>query len=113
MDYWTDPSVWRERRRELLREAQRRQLGREVREARRTIAHSKGRLETVEVRWSREKYPARGWRRWIRLTGAFVAALLPSRNTHAREAAGHRPCDSAEGSKGAGDVTNADDGASL
>ena len=65
----------------------------------------------VEVRWSREKHPARGWRRWIRLTGPFVAAFLP--NTHAREAAVHRTCDRAEGSQGAGDVTNADDGASL
>jgi hypothetical protein len=113
MDYWTDPSVWREHRRRLLREAQQRQLDREVRKARQTIAHSKGRSGTVEVRWGRKKQPAWGWLGWIRLTGAFVAALLTSRNTHARESAGHRTCDSAEGSKGAGDVTNADDGASL
>ncbi len=111
MDLWTDPSVWREHRRELVREAQ--QFDREVRIARQTIAHSKGRSGTVELRADREKHPARGWRRWIRLTGALVAALLPSRNTHAREATVHRTCDLAEGSQGAGDVTNADDGASL
>ena len=112
MDYWTDPSVWREHRRELLREAQQRQLDREVRKARQTIAHSNGGFGTVELRADRERHPARGWRRWIRLTGAFVAALLPSRNTHAREAAVHRTCDPAKGSQGAGNVTTADDGAS-
>jgi hypothetical protein len=113
MDYWTDPSVWWEDRRELLREAQRRQLDREVLEARQTTVQSKGRLGTVEVRADREKLPAGGLRRWIRPTGAFVAALLWPQNAHARKAAGHRTRDPAEGSKGAGEVTNADDSASL
>ena len=109
MDYWTNPSVWREHRRELLREAQQGQFDREARKARQTIAHSKGRLGTVEVRADREKLPARGWPRWIRPTCAFVWPQY----FRAREGAAHRTCDSAEGSQGAGDVTNADDGASL
>jgi hypothetical protein len=113
MDHWTDPSVWREDRRELLLEAQRRRLDRKVLEARQTTAQSKGRLGTVEVRADREKHPAGGLRRWIRPTSAFVAALLWPQYAHARKVTGHRTCGSAEGSKGAGDVTNADDSASL
>ena len=113
MDHWTDPSVWREDRRELLLETQRRRLDRKVLEARQTTAQSKGRLGTVEVRADREKHPAGGLRRWIRPTGAFVAALLWPQYAHARKVTGHRTCGSAEGSKGAGDVTNADDSASL
>ena len=97
MDHWTDPSVWREDRRELLLETQRRRLDRKV----------------LEVRADREKNPAGGLRRWTRPTGAFVAELLWPQNAHARKVTGHRTCGSAEGSKGAGDVTNADDSASL
>ena len=44
MDPWIDLEPWRERRKDLLREAQRRRLARELREAQRT----KG----IEVRWS-------------------------------------------------------------
>ena len=51
MDHWTNVSAWQEHRRELLREAQERQLAREARKARETFAHSKKRPGAVEVRW--------------------------------------------------------------
>jgi hypothetical protein len=51
MHHWGELSAWREHRRELLREAQERQLEREARKAHEAFAHSKKRPAAVEVRW--------------------------------------------------------------
>jgi len=44
MDPWADPRLWRERSKDLLREAEQRRLARELRETRRD--------KRIEVRWS-------------------------------------------------------------
>lgn len=80
MDYWTNPSVWREHRRELLREA--RQLAQEARKSRKASAHSKKRPASVEVRWGLQQDDAKvaellqlnGMPRWIAFEERFVVA---------------------------------------
>ena len=81
MDYWADFLAWRERRRELLREAQGRALAREarrVREAFAAVEESAG----VEVRWGLAEDEARvaellelnGMPRWVAFEERFVVA---------------------------------------
>lgn len=84
MDYWRDYSVWRERRRELLREAQQRQLEREARKARGAFARSKMRPGAVEVRWGLLEDEAKvadllelnGIPRWVAVEERFVVAEI-------------------------------------
>jgi hypothetical protein len=84
MDYWTHYSVWRERRKDLLREAQQRQLERGVRKAREAFARSKKRPEVVEVRWGLPEDEAKvaellelnGMPRWVAFEERFVVAEI-------------------------------------
>jgi hypothetical protein len=84
MDHWMHDMVWRERRRELLREAQHRQLGREARTARRAFARLKKRQEAVEVRWGlpedeekiAELLELNGMPRWVAFEERFVVAEI-------------------------------------
>ena len=81
MDYWTHYPSWRERHRELLREAQERRLAREAREARQALARSK-RPDMVEVRWGlpdddgeiAELLELNGVPRWVAFEERFVVA---------------------------------------
>jgi hypothetical protein len=50
MDYWKNFSAWQHRK-ELLREAQERQLAREARKTREAFAHAMKIPGTTEVRW--------------------------------------------------------------
>lgn len=84
MDQWGDHSVWRERRRELLREAQERRLEREARKARESFARPKGRPGSLEVRWGLPKDEAKiaellelnGVPRWVAFEERFIVAEL-------------------------------------
>jgi hypothetical protein len=84
LNYWAYLSAWKEHRRELLQEAQERQLEREARRARKTRAtriYSK-RPVAVEVRWSlledeakvAELMELNGMPRWVAFEGRFVVA---------------------------------------
>lgn len=80
MDHWTHYSAWRERRKELLREAQERQLAREARKAREIFAHSKARAPKVQVRWGLPEDEAKiaellelnGVPRWVAFEERFI-----------------------------------------
>lgn len=82
MNHWGELSAWREHRRELLREAQERQLEREARKIREAFAHSKKRPGAVEVRWGLLKDEAKvaellelnGMPRWVAYEDRFVVA---------------------------------------
>jgi len=82
MDYWMNGLVWRERRRELLREAQQRQLGREARRTREASTQRKERPGAVEVRWDLPEDEAKvaellelnGMPRWVAFEERFVVA---------------------------------------
>jgi hypothetical protein len=82
MNHWGEPSAWREYRRELLREAQERQLEREARKAREAFAHSKKRPGAVEVRWGlpedetkvAELLELNGMPRWVAFEERFIVA---------------------------------------
>ena len=85
MNLWADLSAWKEHRRELLQEAQERQLEREARRARKTRAtriYSKKRPGAVEVRWGlledeakvAELMELNGMPRWVAFEQRFVVA---------------------------------------
>ena len=82
MDHWEKYSAWRERRRELLREAQERALARERRKARAAFAPWDKGSETVEVRWGvpedeaevAELLELNGMPRWVAFEERFVVA---------------------------------------
>jgi hypothetical protein len=82
LDYWADLSAWKEHRRELLREAQERQLELEARKARETFAPAMKRPETIEVRWGlledeakvAELLELNGMPRWVAFEERFVVA---------------------------------------
>jgi N-acetylglutamate synthase-like GNAT family acetyltransferase len=81
VDYSTDQWFLRQRREELLREAQERRLGREGREGRRASARQK-QGPAVEVRWGlpedepriAELFELNGLPRWVALEEQFVIA---------------------------------------
>lgn len=83
MENWASHEAWREHREELLREAQRRQLEREAREARPASARSKERPDTVEVRWGLPDDDVKiagllelnGVPRWVAFEERFVVAV--------------------------------------
>jgi hypothetical protein len=82
LDYWADLSAWKEHRRELLREAQERQLELEARKARETFAPAMKRPETTEVRWGlledeakvAELLELNGMPRWVAFEERFAVA---------------------------------------
>ena len=86
MDYWTNDALWRERRRELLREAQERHLVGEARKARKireaSVLTKKKRPGAVEVRWGlledeanvAELLELNGMPRWVAFEERFVVA---------------------------------------
>ncbi len=87
MDHWTHYSVWQQRRRELLREAQERQLAREAGKAHEVFAHSKDRAPTVKVRWGlladeakiAELLVLNGMPRWVAFEERFVVGEYEDR----------------------------------
>jgi hypothetical protein len=82
MNYWADCLAWRERRRELLWEAQERALARAVRKTREAFAPLEKRPAEVEARWSLSKYEAKvaellelnGCPLWMAFEERFVVA---------------------------------------
>ena len=85
LNFWADLSAWKEHRRELLQEAQERQLEREARRARKTRAtriYSKKRPGAVEVRWGLLENEAKvaelmelnGMPHWVAFEQRFVVA---------------------------------------
>ena len=68
--------AWEERREELVREAERRRLVRELRQEREARYRRRGlrewRLDATVVRESRGELPAGGWRRVLALLGALA-----------------------------------------
>jgi hypothetical protein len=81
MENWASHQAWREHREELLREAQRRQLGREAREGRPVSARPK-KVGAVKVRWGlagdepriAELLELNGMPRWVASEERFVVA---------------------------------------
>jgi hypothetical protein len=81
MENWASHEAWREHREELLREAQRRQLEREAREARPASARPK-KVGAVKVRWGlagdepriAELLELNGMPRWVAFEERFVVA---------------------------------------
>lgn len=79
---WADFEVWRERRRELLREAQERQLEREARRVREAFGSLREGEGEIEVRWGLSEDEARisalldlnGMPRWLAFEERFIVA---------------------------------------
>ena len=82
MSWWADLEVWRNRHRELLREAQERQLAREARRIREAFAPLEKRPGAVVVRWGLSEDEAwiaellelNGMPRWVAFEERFIVA---------------------------------------
>lgn len=82
MGFWADIELWRQRREDLVREAQERALAREARKARAAFAAVEERPVDVEVRWGlaedeaavAELLELNGMPRWVAFEERFVVA---------------------------------------
>jgi hypothetical protein len=77
---WAGFGAWEERREELVREAERRRLVRELREEREARYRRRNlrewRLDAANSLEVREELPARGWRRIFTLLGIITVPFI-------------------------------------
>jgi hypothetical protein len=77
---WAGFGAWQERREELVREAERRRLVREMREERKARYRRRGlpgwRLDAASSLEVREELPARGWLRIFTLLGIITVPFF-------------------------------------